>query len=112
MIKILTILERKTSAMEKKVETIKMKMAELTKKKKVREFEERGAIHEITRPNAYRCTMGRALVMLGLVGLAISAASSEVKPSENFRNNSQVMNVSRRGARRRNPNCSDDLVCM
>jgi hypothetical protein len=48
--------------------------------------------------------------MLGLLGLTVSAASSEVKPSDTFENNSQAVNWRRRGARRRNPNCSDNLT--
>ncbi len=37
MIEVLTMLERKTSAMEKRVDKIEMRMAELTKRKKWRE---------------------------------------------------------------------------
>jgi hypothetical protein len=35
MIEVLTMLERKTSVMEKRVEKIEMRMTELTKRKKV-----------------------------------------------------------------------------
>ncbi len=62
-----------------------MRMAELTKREKVEGVEgveEREAVRGVTRPKAFRCMMGRALLMLGLLGLTISAASSEVKPSD------------------------------
>jgi hypothetical protein len=84
MIEVLTMLERKTSAMEKREDKIKMRMAELTKREKAEKVEERGVVHGVTRPKAFRCTVGRALMMPGLLGLAISAASSEVKSSDNF----------------------------
>jgi hypothetical protein len=109
-IEVLTMLERKTSAMEKRVEKIEMRMAELTKRKKVEGVEERGVVQGVTRHKAVRCTIGRALVMLVLLGLAISITTSEVKLSENFGNNSQAVIGSRRGSRRRNQNHSDDLT--
>ncbi len=60
MIEFLTMLERKTSAMEKRAEKIKMRIAELTKKEQAEEVEERGVVRGATRPKAFRCTMGES----------------------------------------------------
>jgi hypothetical protein len=59
MIEVLTLLERKTSMVEKRMEKIKIRIAELTKREKVEGVEERGAIRGVTRPKAFRCMMGR-----------------------------------------------------
>jgi hypothetical protein len=61
MIEVLTMLERTTSAMEKREEKIEMRMTELTKRKKVEGVGERGVVQGVTRHKAFRCTIGRAL---------------------------------------------------
>jgi hypothetical protein len=103
MIEILTLLKRKTSAMEKRIEKIEKGINELQRKKKLEEIDKK-VIHGSTRDRTFRCTLGRTLLMLGMLGLVASAASSEMGPGSGFENESQ------RVMRRRNVGQSDDLT--
>jgi hypothetical protein len=106
MKEILSMLERMTSMMEKRIEKIEKGIKELHEKKKVEETREGGDTHGSVRPGTFKCTLGRTLLMLGLVA---PAASSEMRSGDKFRNDSRRMKESRRKTRRRNLGWSDDL---
>jgi hypothetical protein len=80
IIYILVLLERKTSAMERRLEKIKVKMNELYEKK-LKNVEEKRAAPGLTGSGVFRCSMGRALLMLGILGILSSVSSLESEPA-------------------------------
>jgi hypothetical protein len=103
MIDILILLEKKTSAMKKRIERIEAGINELYKKKKSEVTEKREATRGRVGPRAFKCTLGRALLKLGLFGLLSSVASLKSEPARRSRNGS------RRAERRRNWSRSVEL---
>ncbi len=68
MIDILILLEKKTSATKKRIERIEAGINELYKKKKSEVTKKREASRGRVGPSAFKCTLLRALVKLGIFG--------------------------------------------
>jgi hypothetical protein len=55
--------------MKKRIEKIEKEINELHRKKKLEEVNEKEVIQGSVRPRTFRCTLGRTLLMLGILGL-------------------------------------------
>jgi hypothetical protein len=74
--------------MERRLEKIELKMNELYGKK-LKNVEEKRAAPGRTGSGVFRCSMGRALLMLGILEILSSVNSMESEPAGTGRNGSR-----------------------
>jgi hypothetical protein len=94
VIEILVLLEEKTCMMEERMGQIEAKVNEFINNKNVDNSAKENRARAMAGPKAHRCTLGRVMLALGVLGLVMPASPAEPRP---FEQNEKMSTLTRRG---------------